>query len=138
MNNGAYIKMVREGRVAGVHGNICYTCGNLRKACYRRAMVDIARSTRPMVYFIMPCHTCNPRLWRQHPLYHSNIEVADDWRDQTAYAMEILRAASPAVATAPPPIRVPEGFWHTTERLETQQAPQPVGSNPEDSVEEEG
>ena len=135
MNNGAYIKMVREGRVAGVHGNICYTCGNLRKACYRRTMVDTVRVARPMVYFIMPCHTCNQRLWRQHPLYHSNIEVADDWRDQTAYAMEILRAANPAIATAPPPLHV---NWSAGVALETQQAPQPVSSNPEDSVEEEG
>lgn len=92
---------------------------------------------RQWVYMLMPCHQCNQRLWRQHPLYAGNLEVADEWRDQTELAMKLVRdenirreearrTASGIAATMPPP---EVGFYTRLEPEEPSEPPRSDSTN---------
>lgn len=95
MKHGTWVQLVRAGHLPNVR---CYTCGDLKKACYRRRF----RSYPDIVFVIMPCHQCLPTAFKEHPLYRPNVETADSWRDQNELGMKLLeeerkRAETPLV-----------------------------------------
>lgn len=133
MKHAAWIAMVREGTVRNVD---CTICGDLRKACYRRRF----KGYPDFVFVVIPCHGCSMRLFREHPLYRANLELADSWRNQNDLAEkliadEIKRAALPPVEMPPPSFA--RSVFDRMARLEPQNTLQPSQPDPAEEIDEE-